>query len=98
MQRGDGLGMSWIDNELIIRRTTGPEVTEDYHIPQETVQEFSASGEEWLDLIADILIMLEGKPTADRQKLVLGHVNADADMIGAVVAQKIRERRERMGR
>lgn len=98
MVRGTGLGMNWENDELTIRRITGPEITKDSHIPQETVQEFSATGEEWLDLIADILIMLEGKPATDGKSLVTGQVNADEVMVGQVIAHKIRERREQKGR
>ncbi|KHL04712.1 hypothetical protein [Sinomonas humi] len=54
--------------------------------------EIRAPLEEWLNIVVGVLAMLPGKPDPTGQGYVLGPANADPDMIGALIAAKLKER------
>ncbi|MCU1328086.1 MAG: hypothetical protein JWN34_3456, partial [Bryobacterales bacterium] len=54
--------------------------------------EIAASGEEWLNLVVGVLSMLPGKPTKDGSEYVLGPVGVDPELIGHLIAARLKER------
>ncbi|MDJ0318942.1 hypothetical protein [Pseudarthrobacter sp. PS3-L1] len=56
-----------------------------------TLGEITASSEEWLDMVAGILSILPGKRTADGTQYLLGPVGSNPDLIGSVIAARLRK-------
>lgn len=50
----------------------------------------TATADEWLDIVVQVLDMLPGKPTPDGSEYALGPADASADLIGDLIAQKLR--------
>ena len=50
------------------------------------------TGEEWLDAAVEILRYLPGKLNRKENGFLLGPVGADPDMIGALIAAKLRDK------
>ncbi|MFD1210650.1 hypothetical protein ACFQ36_01160 [Arthrobacter sp. GCM10027362] len=56
-----------------------------------TSGEITASLDEWLEMVVGVLQMMPGKLNADRNGFALGPVGSDPDMIGALVAARLKE-------
>lgn len=59
-------------------------------LDQRTVQEMSGTCEDWLDIIVEALSQMPGKLNDAGTAHVLGPVGIDPDMIGALIAAKLR--------
>lgn len=88
--------MNWTaDNRLTVRSETQTfnEVTGSMDIAVHG--EITESAEWWLEAVAGVLGMLPGKTNDAGTEFLLGPVGSDADMIGTLMAAKLRDRMAR---
>lgn len=60
--------------------------------------EITLSAEQWIEAVVLILEMLPGKTNDDANAFLLGPVGVDPDMVGALVASRIKEQRQALSR
>ena len=90
-----GLFMNWNGPELSIRQETQtPNDKGGLDIKQPDIR---LSGEGALDFVIAVLEMLPGKVNDSQTAFILGPVGADPELIGSLVATRIRELREARG-
>ena len=91
-----GLFMNWNGSELSIRQETQtPNDKGGLDIKQHP--DIRLSGEAALDFVIAVLEMLPGKVNDSQTAFILGPVGADPELIGSLVATRIRELREAGG-
>lgn len=80
--------MEWSEptNELTVTHQEGAGAGEDQGRGQIT-----ASLNEWLEIVVEVLTMMPGKPNEQRDGFLLCPVGTDPAMIGALVATKLKE-------
>ncbi|MBJ2119979.1 hypothetical protein I6N91_03190 [Arthrobacter sp. MSA 4-2] len=83
--------MRWRDGHIQLTHSeqTNDPMTGDLH--EEVFGEITAPPEWWLEAVVHIIAMLPGKPNADNTGYVLGPANSDPDMIGTLIATKLKE-------
>ena len=76
---------SWDDGKIVA------EISSVIEEGSEVQERMAASPEVWLEVAVGVLAMLPGKPSSTGDGYVLGPANSDPDMIGALIAQYLKE-------
>ena len=85
-----GIAFNWDGDELTVAQQT--QTPYDGRLLVSTHGSLTMTGEEWLDTVVNILQMLLGKLNREGSAFLLGPVDADPDMIGALIAAKLRDK------
>lgn len=84
-----GIHGEWSDGQIRVQKVDHVN-DDDGRLDQRVLEEMSGTCEEWLDIIVTALSFMPGKLNDAGNALVLGPVGIDPEMIGALIAAKLR--------